>query len=389
MGRTVGVVVAGIAPDDRLPLELLGLPADVALAPFAVRHRLIDVAVSTLHNSGVRDLEIAVAGASGRLAPYRASVTSPSGPQRLPRVREIVDTPAGRLGRMLRACAESPLAGRDATLVAVGADHVLVADLRALLATHAALGADVTLACVPALSATDGRGLLLDVAPDGRVVSASDGRFDGGTPMALAWTGDLVVRATVLHDLLRATSARDDTAIAAALLAGGRLAAADLGRDAYWHEPVSCEAYYDAHMALCLPEPPLDLWNPAWPIRACSAGCPPAKVVSDASGHPGHVLNTLLGDGTRVCGGEVVRSVLGAGIVVEAGAEVEDALLLDGCRIGRNARVRRAIVGVGAIIGDGEVVGYDVTPPTMRVLPSGLTLVPPPATAIRSAAVVR
>jgi ADP-glucose pyrophosphorylase len=81
--------------------------------------------------------------------------------------------------------------------------------------------------------------------------------------------------------------------------------------------------------------------------------------------------------------------VLGAGVVVEAGAEVEDALLLDGCRIGRGARVRRAIVGVGAVIGDLESVGYDVASPAMRVLPSGLTLVPPPATAIRTAAVVR
>ena len=41
------------------------------------------------------------------------------------------------------------------------------------------------------------------------------------------------------------------------------------------------------------------------------------------------------------------------------GAEIEDSLLLDGCRIGRGARVRRAVVGAGAVVGDGEQIGYD------------------------------
>jgi NDP-sugar pyrophosphorylase family protein len=34
--------------------------------------------------------------------------------------------------------------------------------------------------------------------------------------------------------------------------------------------------------------------------------------------------------------------VVGRGVQVEVGAEIEDSLLLDGCRVGRCARVRRA-----------------------------------------------
>lgn len=391
MGRTSGVVVAGVAPDDRLPLEFLGLPGDVALAPFAVRHRILDVAVSTLHNSGVRDLDVVVADVPGPRAPYRSTVAPPSaGPERLPRVRELTAPSGGRLARILAACAGSRPNGNEGSIVAVAADHVLVADLRALLATHLAVGADVTLACVPVLSAGDAAELrlVLDAEPSGCAILARVGRTEGAPAMALVWTGDLVVRAAALPTL--AALAGDDLTVASALVAAGRLGAADLGRDAYWLDPVCSEAYYDAQMALCLPEPPLDLWNPAWPIRAGSVGGTPAKIVSDVSGHPGHVLNSLLGDGTRVCGAEVVRSVLGGGVVVEPGAEVEDALLLDGCRIGRGARVRRAIVGVGAVIGAGEAIGYDDPTDTARMLPSGLTLVPPAAaTTLRSAAIRR
>ena len=82
----------------------------------------------------------------------------------------------------------------------------------------------------------------------------------------------------------------------------------------------------------------------------------------------------------------MIRCVVGRGALVDVGAEVEDSLLLDGCRIGRCARVRRALVGAGAVIPDGEEIGYDEGDvPTTRRLASGLTLVLPEPAAQRSA----
>jgi NDP-sugar pyrophosphorylase family protein len=53
-------------------------------------------------------------------------------------------------------------------------------------------------------------------------------------------------------------------------------------------------------------------------------------------------------------------------------------VLLDGCRVGRMARVRRAVVGVGAVIGDAGEIGFGHPPaPPARALASGLTIVPP------------
>jgi glucose-1-phosphate adenylyltransferase len=94
----------------------------------------------------------------------------------------------------------------------------------------------------------------------------------------------------------------------------------------------------------------------------------------------GQAVNSLLADGCIIRGGAVIRSVVGPGTVVEAGAEIEDSILLDGCRVGRGAHVRRAVVGPGVIIADGEDIGYDepLRPHTHR-LPSGLTLLPSPS----------
>jgi glucose-1-phosphate adenylyltransferase len=139
------------------------------------------------------------------------------------------------------------------------------------------------------------------------------------------------------------------------------------------------EAYYDAHMELCTDSPQLDLYDPGWPMVGTNDGLPPAKVVSGAASHAGQALDALLGAGTIIRGGSVIRSVVGRGVLVEVGAEIEDSLLLDGCRVGRGARLRRAVVGAGVVIGDGEEVGYDEcgTRALTRRLRSGLTLVLP------------
>jgi glucose-1-phosphate adenylyltransferase len=71
--------------------------------------------------------------------------------------------------------------------------------------------------------------------------------------------------------------------------------------------------------------------------------------------------------------------------VVEAGAEIEDSILLDGCRVGRGAHIRRAVVGPGVVVAENEDVGYDE--PLRRHAHgcrAGLTLLPAPGTSNRA-----
>jgi glucose-1-phosphate adenylyltransferase len=131
-------------------------------------------------------------------------------------------------------------------------------------------------------------------------------------------------------------------------------------------------------MDLCTPEPALDLYDPSWPIRSVTAGLPPAKVTSDPScGHMGQAVNSLLADGCVIRGGAVIRSVVGPSCIVEAGAEIEDSILLDGCRVGRGAHVRRAVVGRASSSRTARTSA--TTSRCARAsLPSGLTLLPAP-----------
>ena len=77
---------------------------------------------------------------------------------------------------------------------------------------------------------------------------------------------------------------------------------------------------------------------------------PPALVESGAT-----VTQSLVSPACRVAG-RVSRSVLSPGVVVEAGAEVEESVILHDAVIRAGARVHRAIVDAGVEVVAGEHV---------------------------------
>ena len=63
--------------------------------------------------------------------------------------------------------------------------------------------------------------------------------------------------------------------------------------------------------------------------------------------------NGVLMADSAVCEGTVDRAVIGPECVVDAGASVSDALLMEGCQIGAGARVIHSVLGVGVIVPSG------------------------------------
>jgi glucose-1-phosphate adenylyltransferase len=375
------------------PLADLGVADDPALVPFAGRHRLIDLALSTLLNSRLDAVHVAAPHASPML---RAQLQAAApGRRELRRVLAVARprigrAGGGRLGRLLAAY--RAVYDPDAeVVVAVLADHVLQLDLRDAVGTHCVSGADVTLLSVTRPVSTPGAGPFLRLSPNGVVGGVTDTPEHPTAGLAVAWGGDMLVSPRALPALEAACGAHphkearalDQLAVTLRVRTHDVLEPGPAGAPAFFHEPASVEEYYEAQMAMCTPRPPLDLHDPAWPLLTPPGGLGPARVVADTAGRTGQVLNTLVADGAVVRGGVTINTILGHDVMVDSGAEVEDSILFDGCRIGRHARVRRALVGPGAVVGDGEMVGYDAAPPPLAcVRPSGLTLIPAPAPAV-------
>ncbi len=82
--------------------------------------------------------------------------------------------------------------------------------------------------------------------------------------------------------------------------------------------------------------------------------------------------NSLISPGC-VVRGRVERSVLGPGVIVEAGATVADSVIFQKVRIASGARVRRALVDEEAHIGEKAQVGR---PPELTVVPQRARIAP-------------
>jgi glucose-1-phosphate adenylyltransferase len=389
----LGLVVAG-GPS---PFGTFAPLDDAALTPFAGAYRFVDFALATLGNSGVKTVWVATPRPGAAL---RAHLTA-ARRGRFARLGIVAQRPdLGSRAARLRAAlvAAGAVAGTADTIALLSADHVLNVDLRQLVAAHRDLGADVTVAALPfGLDAVESRPLgrtVLDVTAEHRVRAVQHAPVvpataPGTRSAGYTWAGDLMLRASALPALLEAVGDAPELSDAAFLGAAvstlrvcafdvlaGHLPGTPERTPTYWHEPTSVEAYYEAQMELCSARPPFELHNPAWPVAPAPTGLGPARVVCDPAGRLGQVVNALVADGAVIRGGVAANTVVGHAVVIESGAEVEDAVLLAGCRIGRGARVRRAVVGPGAVVGGGGAVGWDAPPPAgCEVLPSGLTLV--------------
>ena len=121
----------------------------------------------------------------------------------------------------------------------------------------------------------------------------------------------------------------------------------------YWRDVGTLDAYYDAHMDLISVHPVFNLYNREWPIYTQSMQLPPAKFV--AGGIAGE---SMVAPGCIITG-QVTQSVLGRGVVVEAGAVVQGSVLHDNVRIGHGAVVRRAILDKNIVVPPGATVGVN------------------------------
>jgi len=265
--------------------------------------------------------------------------------------------------------------GNRYTLVLAG-DHIYKMDYGRLLAQHAASGAGVSVGCVPVpVECASSFGVLrIDARSNvqtfvekpplsslnvgfGSTVLASMGIYAFSTDYLI----DLLNRDARLtesaHDFGRdiLPCAVRENRVAAHLFAD------ESGQPGYWRDVGTLDAYWQSHMELLAPNPPLDLYDAGWPIRTFAEVLPPAKVASTA-GRRGFVGSSLLSAGTVVGCSTVTSSVLATGVRIGDGSMLDEAVVLPNARIGSNCRLRRVIVDSGTEVPDGAVIGWQPGP---------------------------
>jgi glucose-1-phosphate adenylyltransferase len=129
----------------------------------------------------------------------------------------------------------------------------------------------------------------------------------------------------------------------------------------YWLDVGTIPAYYDANMDLVAVLPQFNLYDQDWPIRTYQRQYPPAKFVFAHEGkRMGIAVDSIVSNGCIISGGRVVNSVLSPNVRVNSYCEIDKSILFSHVNIGRNSRIRNAIVDRGVYLPDETTIGFNL-----------------------------
>jgi len=281
------------------------------------------------------------------------------------------------------------------TLILSG-DHIYRMDYEAMLKSHAASEADVTVACME-VSREEARAFGVVVIDENEQIIAFEEKPDQPTPtpsnpdQSLASMGLYVfstdfLKAALIQDQQAAGSNHDfGKDILPQAVKNHRVQAYRFGgeqgrvtQDRYWRDVGTIEAYYTANMDLLRSVPPLDIYQYDWPIRTYQPQTPPARTTPGESGTEGVFINSILAGGVVIAGGNVRDSVLFADVFVDDKALIERSILFDGVQVGAEAKLKNCIIDKNVKIPSEERIGYDLVTDRQRftVAENGIVVVP-------------
>lgn len=270
-------------------------------------------------------------------------------------------------------------------VIVLSGDHVYRMDYRQLLLTHTQGRAPVTLSVARVAPDQSRRFGMVTSDGGGRVVRLEE--KPDATDARLASMGVYVFETAVLAQALRAAPVDLVMDVLRPMLEGGeRVQTHEF--TGYWEDVGAVGPYYRASHELLQHAPRLELHDPRWPVLTRDEERPPVVVGEDAT-----IEQSLVANGCRVSG-RVTRSVLFPGVVVDAGAEVIDSIVMQDVRLERGARADHAILDKHARVCEGAHVGHGPVPRDAGTAwLEGLTLVGkdaviPPGARVGRAAVV-
>lgn len=371
--RVLGIIQAG-GKGSRMDV-LTRERAKPALT-FAGSYKLIDFPLSSFANSGIADVWVSVSYLASTLDPYIAQ----GRPWDLDRThggyRRVVPEEgwaatesgfaAGNADNLVQLAGAIEEFGADVVVV-MSADHVFNLDLRPVVHEHLARGAECTIVTAEVPRSEARHKAVVHVGRAGLVKGFE--YKPQSTPRTTVATEIMLYQPAALLEELRrlrgelAADANDESSglgdfgehLIPALVARGTTFATPLS--GYWKDLGRPEVYLQAHRDLLAGR--VDVFSDDdHPILTRWPELPPAMVRKDAIAD-----DSLLSAGVIVRG-EVRRSVLGPGVVIEKGAVVSDSVLGRGVVVAAGAHVHTAIVDDGTRISRAATVG--AKPPSTK-----------------------
>jgi glucose-1-phosphate adenylyltransferase len=401
------VLVMVLAGGEGKRLFPLTLDRAKPAVPFGGRYRIIDIVLSNFVNSGLSRIKVLTQYKSASLEEHiarnwRLAPILDQFIEAIPAQQRTGKTWYRGSADAVWQCQHVITDERPELVCIFGADHVYKMDVRQMLGFHDTAHADATVAAIPVPRETAADYGIIEVGEGGRIVAfhekvANPPTVPGNDRVCLASMGNYVFRPEVLLRELEEDEHIDDSRhdfghdiLPRLVTKGAGVFAYDFATNAvpgeegqnrgYWRDIGNIDAYWEAQMDLIEIHPQFNLYNFRWPIRTGATHDPPAKFVfrDEAQARVGIATDSMVSHGCIISGGRIHRSVLGVGCRVNSFSEVEESVLFERVRVGRHAKVRRAIIDKDVEIPSGTIIGYDRDADRQRffVTESGTVVIP-------------
>jgi glucose-1-phosphate adenylyltransferase len=282
----------------------------------------------------------------------------------------------------------------DYVLILAG-DHIYKMDYGTMIAQHVESGADMTVGCLTVDLETAKSFGVMGVDESNRVVEFAEkpdnpSPIPGHDDVALASMGIYVFNRKFLFEQLIKDADMPGSShdfgkdIIPRVIKTYRVLAYPFtnttnGKQAYWRDVGTVDAFWAANLELIGVTPPLNLYDRSWPIWTYQEQLPPAKFVFDDDNRRGMAVDSMVSGGCVISGSYVRNSLLFSNVRVNSYSRLEDSVVLPDVNIGRNCRITRAVIDRGCEIPEGTVIGEDPVADAERfhVSEGGVVLVTP------------
>lgn len=376
--------------------------------PFGGRYRIIDFVLTNFLNSGHRQIYVLTQYMASSLIKHLNRNWNISG---FGQFIEVVPAQK-RIGEFwYRGTADSVFqnvnllrdSGAD-TVAIFGGDHIYKCAVDQMEAEHRFHDADLTVAAFPVPQTEAHQFGVIDVDGEGRIIGflekpSNPPSIPGRPGWTLVSMGNYFFKTDVLIEVLQSEAQRSDSRmdfggdIVPRLVERGasvftydfgknRVPGEPEGAEPYWRDVGTLDSYFQANMDLRSRLPALNVYNRDWRIRTAQRDYPPARFVRSNEEAAGVELHdSLVCEGSIVASARLKDALLGYDSYVHAGCDIEDSVILSGCDIGVNSRLRRVLFDKNCKIEPNTVMGYDekadrerfpfVTESGIIVLPTG------------------
>jgi glucose-1-phosphate adenylyltransferase len=281
-------------------------------------------------------------------------------------------------------------------VVVLSGDHIYRMDYEPMLAQHKATGADLTIACME-VSIREASAFGCVGTDSERKIVAFEEKPENppATPKdktkSLASMGIYIFSMKALVESLELDAGNDLSShdfgkdIIPKLIDKQSVYAYQFGdaqgrvsRDAYWRDVGTIDSFYQANMDLLEAVPPIDLYQPNWPVRTFEHQYPPARTVSSDTGNEGIFINSIIANGVVNSGGSVHHSILSANVRINDGVTIADSILFDGVQVGKNSQLQNCIVDKHVKVPPNTRIGFNPTDDAQRfhISESGVVVIP-------------